>query len=190
MSMVTHYLDIQIRPDPEFPTGQLMGALFSKLHRALVALEADDIGASFPQHQTKPRDIGALLRLHASEARLEQLMAHNWLTGMRDHVQLAPVSTTPADAEHRVVRRRQFKTNAERLRRRRMRRHGESAETALEHIPESVEQRVTLPFVQVRSTSTAQRFSLFIEHGPRQAQPGGGAFNRYGLSNKATVPWF
>ena len=31
-----HYVDIDVRPDPEFPVHQLMSALYAKLHRALV----------------------------------------------------------------------------------------------------------------------------------------------------------
>ncbi|GAB3677865.1 type I-F CRISPR-associated endoribonuclease Cas6/Csy4 [Salinisphaera aquimarina] len=188
--MTTHYLDIQLRPDPEFPAGQLMGALFSKLHRALVSHEADDIGVSFPEHRLRPREIGACLRLHGTESRLNELMTQSWLSGMRDHVDVNAVSAVPTQAKHRFVRRRQFKTNAERLRRRRMRRHAESEQTVLERIPDSVEQRVSLPFVQLRSASTGQRFSLFVEHTDPQTQPRDGHFNTYGLSNDATVPWF
>jgi CRISPR-associated endonuclease Csy4 len=35
-----HYLDIRLRPDPYFPEAMLMGALYSKLHRALYDLYA------------------------------------------------------------------------------------------------------------------------------------------------------
>lgn len=189
---MTHYLDIVLRPDPEFPAPMLMGALYSKLHRALAELEANDIGISLPGHKTgvRARHPGDTLRLHGGPDRLGQLMATDWLKGMRDHVEVGDMASVPADATYRTVRRRQFKTNTDRLRRRRMRRHGESEATAAERIPESVEQRVSLPFVQVRSSSTGQRFSLFIEHGPKQSAPQDGAFNHYGLSSDATIPWF
>lgn len=188
--MTTHYINIQLRPDPDFPAGQLMGALFSKLHRRLVELGTTAIGVSFPKHKQKPRTIGDQLRLHGSEADLEIVMATRWLGGMREYTGISVATTTPIDSPHRTVARRQFKTNANRLRRRRMRRHSESVETVLERIPDSVEQQVSLPFVQVRSASTGQRFSLFIEHGPEQIMPQAGSFNSYGLSRTATVPWF
>ena len=189
---MTHYLELCLRLDPEFPAPMLMGALYSKLHRGLAELEADDIGVSLPTHQTgvRARKPGDILRLHGTAERLEQLMATDWLKGMHDHVQVADVSRVPADTEYRTVRRRQFKTNADRLRRRRMRRHGVSEAEAIEAIPDSVEQRVCLPFIQVRSASTGQRFCLFIEHGPKQSTPQPGQFNSYGLSPEATVPWF
>ncbi|KEZ77514.1 type I-F CRISPR-associated endoribonuclease Cas6/Csy4 [Salinisphaera hydrothermalis] len=187
-----HYIDIRLRPDPDFPAPILMGALYSKLHRALVELAADDIGISLPAHNTgvQARHPGETLRVHGAADRIETLLATGWLKGMRDHAEVGEVFPVPDNAVHRTVRRRQFKTNADRLRRRRMRRHNESETEVIEAIPESIEKRVTLPFIQVRSSSTGQRFSLFIEHGPKQDTPEQGRFNSYGLSSSATVPWF
>ena len=104
---MTHYLELCLRLDPEFPAPMLMGALYSKLHRGLAELEADDIGVSLPTHQTgvRARKPGDILRLHGTAERLEQLMATDWLKGMHDHVQVADVSRVPADAEYRTVRR-------------------------------------------------------------------------------------
>ncbi len=184
-----HYLDIQIRPDPEFPVNTLLGALVSKLHRALVTLEADDIGISLPEHEQAP-PLGSRLRLHGTRHRLHALMDQDWLRGMRDHVAIEEIAAVPEEAGHRIVRRRQYKTNVERLRRRRMKRHQESYEEACQHIPDSVERRVRTPFVMVRSQSTGQAFSLFIEHCQVKNLPVKGRFSTYGLSNEATVPWF
>lgn len=184
------YIDIRLRPDPEFPAPMLMGALYGKLHRALVRIGSEDIGVSFPAHSHKPRTLGDFLRLHGSAAALDHLMEQQWLTGMHDHIDLAQRAPVPGDVQHRVVRRRQFKTNAERLRRRRARRHNETLEQAREKIPDSVEKKVALPFAMLRSHSTGETFCLFIEHGELQPEPYEAAFNRYGLSQKATVPWF
>jgi CRISPR-associated endonuclease Csy4 len=186
------YIDIRLRSDPEFPATMLMSALYSKLHRALVSLKAENIGVSFPRHKVgvRARTLGELLRLHCSTDELSNLMTKPWLTGMRDHVIVADPAVVPTDAQYRRVCRRQFKTNAERLRRRRVRRHDETLEQARQTIPDSVEQQVELPFVQLASQSTGQRFSLFIEHGKIQKEPASGSFDSYGLSQDATVPWF
>ena len=191
--MTTHYIDITVLPDPEFSHAHLLGALFSKLHRALVARAAGDIGVSFPRHVEAPssqRTLGNVLRLHGSKDALQGLMAQPWLQGARDYVQVSPLALAPSDAPHRVVQRRQFKTNAERLRRRRMQRKGETAEQATAAIPDVVERRPDLPFLQLRSSSTGQPFCLCVEHGPLQLQPVAGVFNAYGLGQEATVPWF
>ena len=49
MKMVSHYIDIHLRPDPEFAAHQLMAALYSKLHRELAQGKFTEIGVGFPQ---------------------------------------------------------------------------------------------------------------------------------------------
>ncbi len=187
-----HYLDIRLRPDPDFPAAMLMGALYSKLHRALHDLHADDIGVSFPDHKTgvRARTPGDRLRLHGLQARLEHLMAISWLTSMRDHVMLEAIQLVPAEARHRVVSRRQFNTGSPSRAKRYAQRHGIGVEEAQCLMEKPAARQIALPFVQVSSRSSGQRFALFIEHGKPQLQPAAGPFNHYGLSSEATVPWF
>lgn len=184
-----HYIDLRVRPDPEFPVPQLLNALAAKLHRALVALKAEDIGLSFPHHKARG-GLGDTLRLHGSHPRLQQLMQAGWLSGMTDHVAVAEIRPVPHDAKYRVVRRVQAQSNAERIRRRQIKRHGWTEDEARERIPDAVEQRLDLPWLTLRSQSTGQNFRLFVEHLPCQPNPVAGAFNAYGLSTTATIPWF
>lgn len=191
--MTSHFIDITLLADPEFSQAQLLSALVSKLHKALVEGRHEDIGVSFPRHVSQPiasRTLGNVLRLHGNEASLARLMAQHWLKGMNDHIAVSQMTKVPEEVKHRTVRRQQFKTNVQRLRRRRMMRKGESAEQAAAAIPEGIERRPDLPFVRLRSSSTGQPFWLFIEHGQLQSQPTEGTFNAYGLAQKATVPWF
>ena len=191
--MTTHYIDITLLPDPEFSHAHLLGALMAKLHRALVQLKSSNIGLSFPQHVNAPlgkRTLGAVLRLHGSQAALAGLMDLGWLKGMRDHVQVSELAQVPPGVAHRQVQRLQFKTNADRLRRRRMARKGETAEQAAAAIPDTVERKPNLPFAQLRSSSTGQPFCLFVEHGALQPDAVAGSFNTYGLSQGGSVPWF
>ncbi len=191
--MTTHYINITLLPDPEFSHAHLLGALVAKLHRALAQRQTTDIGVSYPQHIGQPltkRTLGAVLRLHGTPEALQHLMGQDWLKGMRDHTQVGELLPVPANAQHRTVRRRQFKTNADRLRRRRMQRKGETAEQATAAIPDTVERHPDLPFVQLRSHSTGQTFYLYVEHSPLQTQSVPGIFSSYGLGQEATVPWF
>jgi CRISPR-associated endonuclease Csy4 len=190
MAMTTHYIDVTLLPDPEFSRVHLLGALMAKLHRALVMLRADDIGVSFPHYSLRPRALGGVLRLHGDEAGLTRLMAQPWLQGMRDHVKLTQATLVPLDAAHCVVQRRQFKTNVDRLRRRRMRRKAETMEQASEAIPDGVERRPDLPYLHVRSASTGQSFCLFVDQRAMAGGAVGGTFSCYGLSQGATVPCF
>ena len=185
-----HHVDIQVRPDPEFPAHQLMSALYTKLHRALVAQACTGIGVSFPGVDSQAPHLGTGLRLHGELAALSALLESDWLTGMRDHVALTPLAQVPGSALHRAVRRVQVKSSPERLRRRLMRRHTIDEQEARQRIPDESASFARLPFVQLRSTSTGQTFRLFIDHGPIQSNAVAGGFNAYGLSQGGTIPWF
>lgn len=83
--------------------------------------------------------------------------------------------------------RKQFKTNPERLARRRAKRHNESFEQVLAHY-KSMNEPEYIPFIQAKSLSSNTCFPLFIEKNVIQMVQG--EFNCYGLSKTATVPWF
>ena len=187
---MTHYLDIQLRPDPEFSAAHLLAALYAKLHRALVRLGAGSIGVSFPGFGTSAHRLGDCLRLIGPADDLARLMALDWLSGMRDHVNVGGAAPVPATAQHQTLRRVQAKSNPGRLRRRQMKRHGLTEAQALQKVPDSVAERLDLPFIQMTSTSTGETFRLLLRLGPRQAKPTTGTYNSYGLSNDATVPCF
>ncbi len=188
--MTTHFMDFQVRPDAEMSESHLMGALYDKLHLVLARQHRDDIGVSFPYYSLNPRTPGPVLRIHGRADALAELTDNEWLGGMRDYVRIGEMATTPDDARHRTVQRRQFKTSAARLRRRRMRRKGETEARAREAIPDSVERLANLPFVHLHSRSSGQAYCMFIGLGPLQDHPAVGKFNSYGLSNVTTVPWF
>jgi CRISPR-associated endonuclease Csy4 len=189
--MSSHYFDIQLRPDPEVAPHQLMSSLYQRLHLALVQLGDQRLGVSFPGHDEQSPSLGSHMRLHGSLDALTALLGTQWLRGIQDHLLVTDVAGVPSDARHRQVLRVQVKSNAARLRRRAMKRHGIDEAQAAERIPDSAEQRSFLPFVTLASKSTGQHgFPLFIRHGPVLAKPLEGAFNSYGLSLGASVPWF
>ena len=184
-----HYIEARLLPDPEFTTPLLMGVLYNKLHRTLVSMKADDIGVSFPDYQLKPKSLGERIRVHGSHSALSKLMESGWLKGMTDHLVPVSIQVAPATTQYLLVKRRQYKTSAERLRRRRMKRKDETYEQACEAIPNELHTRVDRPFVTLRSNSTGQGFALFIDQ-KQLKKPAEGKFNTYGLSLNATVPWF
>jgi len=186
-----HYINIQLRPDPEIAPHQLMSALFVRLHKALVEIQSNAIGVSFPEHDESIPTLGQCLRLHGSHADLTKVMALSWLKGVQDYTTVSDLFPTPAGVQHRSVSRVQTKSNVDRLRRRAMRRHGLTAEQASERIPITVERKLQLPFITVGSSSTKQAaFPLFVSHSTCVAEPVTGRFNSYGLSLGGTVPWF
>jgi CRISPR-associated endonuclease Csy4 len=187
---MNRYLEIQLLPDPDFSSGILMNALFSRLHLVLAAHCAINVGISFPDWNPNALALGTRLRLHGKGGDLEKIMQRKWAAGLQDHVAFGAITEVPGGASHRVVRRVQAKSNPERERRRLMRRKNVSAEVARETIPDSTAKRLKLPCLVLTSRSTGQQFRLFIEHLPLQEEAVEGRFGNYGLSPTATVPWF
>lgn len=185
-----HYIDIHLRPDPEFASHLLMAALYAKLHRRLVQVQNQRVAVSFPGYQQTPATLGRTLRLIGPGADLARMMDGNWLQGMQDHVQTQPLMEVPSNALPRALRRVQAKSNPERLRRRQMRRHQLTVEQALERVPDGCAEVLKLPFVTLSSASTGQKFNLFLRLDPPSPAAQPGDFNGYGLSATATVPWF
>ncbi|MCL7715815.1 type I-F CRISPR-associated endoribonuclease Cas6/Csy4 [Stenotrophomonas mori] len=188
--MTSHHVDIRVVPDPETTPTQLLGALYDRVHLALVRHRVEDIGVSFPGYSTMPRTLGRVLRLHGSEAGLRHFLQDDWLKGLRDHVRLTDIKPAPEGAPQRTVQRRQFKTSVERLRRRRMRRKGETEQQVQQAIPATVERQPDLPYLHLHSRSSGQSYCLFIYVGPPSPTAVDGHFNTYGLSSRTTIPWF
>jgi len=186
-----HYQDLKILPDPEFSPPMLLNALFAKLHRQLAAQQSTQVGISFPKIDPQRPTLGKVLRLHGTHQALSNLHQQSWIKGMRDHLEMGEISPIPENVQHCQIRRVQAKSNAARLRRRYQKRHeGVTEADAQKLIPDSVEKRLNLPFLQLKSESTNQRFCLFIEQRPAQEHAQQGEFNSYGLSRDATVPVF
>ncbi|MBK1733374.1 type I-F CRISPR-associated endoribonuclease Cas6/Csy4 [Thiococcus pfennigii] len=184
------YQDLRLLPDPEFPPSVLLNALFAKLHRVLVELPEGRPGISFPGYDAAQPTLGDRLRLHGSGHVLAVLADREWLRGMRDHLDIGTIAPVPATDRSVLVRRVQAKSNPERLRRRLMRRHGLSREAALVRQPTREGERLVLPWLEVRSTSTGQRFRLFVDQQVHPGPPTAGVFSPYGLSATASLPWF
>lgn len=182
-----HYLEVIVLPDPEFSEGMLMSAIFSKLHRALVDVAHGEIGVSFP-HQKKT--LGDCLRLHGTMSALNELMKITWLRGLRDYTHASNIQPVPSTDQHRIVQRVQVKSNAERLRRRSVKKGWLTEAEAAEKIQLSSERRSKLPFVCLKSNSNGEVFRLFIRQGALQHDVVFGKFSNYGLSGTTTIPYF
>ena len=185
---MTHYQDIRLLPDEVTNSTVLMNMLFSRLHVALVKLHKGDVGVSFPEIG---KTLGTCLRLHGQQSALLQLDALAWPGALASHIYKDDVLPVPKKVQgYRTVSRKQFKSSPERLRKRLARRHNLSKEEALQRIPDCVARMTDLPFIQIKSASTGQRFRLFVENGLLREQASFGSFSMYGMSAKATIPWF
>lgn len=182
-----HYVDIQLLSDPELSQPVLMSALFAKIHSALVALNSQQMGISFPKIQVlKTGDLGDCVRAHGSSDNLQLMLP---LLSVFDYAIVGQVLKIPALTKQCTVRRVQVDSNPARLRRRLMKRKNMSEAEARQLISGNTLKRLDLPFVTIKSRSTGQMFRLFIEQ--KQVDTAmSGEFNNYGLSNSATLPLF
>lgn len=182
-----HYIEIRLKPDPEFLASILMNALFAKLHRALAEKGNGQVGISFPKAN---KSLGDIIRLHSTQEALQQLRLSYWIQGLRDYASASNIQSIPSICQHRNVKRIQVKSSPIRLLRRSVKKGWISEEEAEQRFNKSKERRLKDPFIQLKSQSTGQAFRLFIRHGPLTDHPKKGVFSAYGLSHQATIPWF
>lgn len=184
---MNHYQDIVILPNPEIADSVLMAALFTQLHLKLAQAGEGRIGISFPESGLT---LGSRLRLHGTHDDLTKLDATGWHSKVKDYIFCKAVSPVPEGCLYRTVRRVQYKSSAERLRRRSVKKGWLTQEQAKQQISVLNEKRGKLPFLPVKSHSNGHTWLFFIEHGPLRKAPTEGYFSSYGLSAEATIPWF
>jgi CRISPR-associated endonuclease Csy4 len=187
-----YFVDIEILENPDIQTATILNSLFTPFHLALVSAgEELQIGISFPKNKAEVFvTLGNVLRLHGKESDLIEFMALRWFSKLTDYINVSKVRAVPDEVTFASIRRVQVQSNVERLRRRLRKRHNVDEETAKLRIPDSAAQLTSLPWLQIRSASTAQSFKLFIQIGKQQTTEVSGSFNRYGLSANATLPIF
>jgi len=181
-----HYYDINLLPDPEFPVTLLMNAIYSKFHKALCDVEANNIGVSFPNHNIT---LGNVLRIHGDEAALNALQQQNWIGGMSGYCTVNSVLSVPDRAKFRTVSRKQTTMSQSKLRR--LIKRGSIKEDEVKQYKEKMfSNGLTNPYLELVSTSTEQKHRRYIQFGELKDQAVSGQFDNFGLSKTATVPWF
>jgi len=180
------YCDLRIRATPDLSTNFILSRVYSNLHLALVDRGQREIGVSFPNHE---KTLGDVIRLHGTASSLALILEGRELSSFQSYLSISQIMAVPKDVSHRVVKRVQPKTNAERLRRRSIRKGWLTPEEAQVRIPD-IQDLPKLPFVHLRSCTTGQEFRLFISHGELQSKAVSGEFSCYGLSGETTIPWF
>lgn len=187
----------------KFSPYELWSQLYPQLHLALVEVKNADnkvnIGFSFPQyrfHQDKGVGfIGAKLRLFAkSESDLKKLDIRKWLDRLEDYVHITSIREVPSEIKGYVIyKRKQVKTNAQRLARHRVKRGDIGFDEALARYS-NVVTTTNLPYIEMKSLSASdqqseKRFKLFIEKQSAEKSENQ-VFSTYGLSSESSVPEF
>jgi CRISPR-associated endonuclease Csy4 len=126
---MNYYVDIKLLTDTEISLGFLWKKLYAQIHLALVEVRDEknlvSIGLAFPNY-SDDRFLGDTLRLFApTKEELERLDLNRWLIRLLDYLTVSDVKEVPSNVTEFVsFRRKQFKTNVERLARRQFKRQG------------------------------------------------------------------
>lgn len=181
-----YYIDIRLWDNPEISPQILLNMLFEKIHLILADQKRTDVGISFPEISN---NLGKIMRLHGGRDALSAVVSHRFFKSMRDYADVGEIAKIPSDAGFCNVNRVQAKSGVERLRRRRIKRHGISEEQAIKDIPDTAAETLDLPFIILNSRSTGQKFRLYVRQSSCE-QSRQGEFSAYGFSSTATVPLF
>ena len=184
---MNYYIDIQIQPDAEMPENELLNKVYSKFHKALFDLQANDIGVSFPEYRVK---LGRTLRIHATENRLAQLQQLDWLGGLGGgYCKVSNIQAIPEKVMYRTVSRIQTTMSSAKLQR--LIKRGTIAENAIKQYKAKLFERgLDNAFLEINSASNGHKHRRYLEFGELTATPTSGQFNYFGLSKTATIAWF
>lgn len=196
--IMKYYIEVTLIENPELVAYQLWSKLFTQLHIALAEMKNSknkvNIGFSFPQYRfNQDKGVGFLgdkLRIFAqSGAELQTLDIKKWLDRLTDYVHITSIREVPENIKgYAVYKRKQPKTNAERLARHRVKRGDISFDEALARYS-NVVTATNLPYIQMKSLTSGQPFKLFIEKQSAE-KSAGQVFSTYGLSSESSVPEF
>ncbi|BFM50883.1 type I-F CRISPR-associated endoribonuclease Cas6/Csy4 [Marinomonas sp. THO17] len=182
-----HYCDIRIKPDAEMRENVLLNKVYTKFHKALCDLSSKSVGVSFPETKLK---LGKVLRVHSSQSNLKALKEMNWLGGLISYCEYSEVQTIPENVEHRTVSRWRPNMTESHLRRLIKRRSISEDEIKAYRAKMYAAQLTTLPYLELESTGSGQLYRRYIQVSDPVHQAVGGDFDQFGLSKKATIPWF
>ncbi|MCL5768381.1 MULTISPECIES: type I-F CRISPR-associated endoribonuclease Cas6/Csy4 [unclassified Acinetobacter] len=201
------YQEITLIDQAEISPYFIWSKLYTQVHIALAEIKDDSdkvgIGASFPQYifeekvenQKARINLGNKLRLFAeSEADLKKLDIRKWLERLEDYVHITSIREVPSDIKgYAIYKRKQVKTNAQRLARHRIKRGDIGFDEALARYS-NVVTTTNMPYIEMKSLSTSdqqseKRFKLFIEKQSAEKSETQ-VFSTYGLSSVSSVPEF
>ncbi|EGR2393869.1 type I-F CRISPR-associated endoribonuclease Cas6/Csy4 [Vibrio mimicus] len=180
------YIDIHLRPDAEMNEAELGSKVYTKFHKALVKLNTNQIAISFPDVNLK---LGQLFRVHGPVSLLNDLQGLCWLGPLSGYCQISEVLSVPEQVQYRVISAKRRNLSAAKLRRL-IARGSINKEGEQRYKKKMLNQSIKGPYLDLLSSSTGQKYRKFFEFGEIQDVPVLGNFDTYGLSLKATVPWF
>ena len=184
---MNYYADINIKPDAEMRENVLLNKVYTKFHKALFDLKANDIGVSFPEVDTR---LGKTIRIHSNKPRLEELQNIDWLGGLKGYCNVSGIKPIPeTGVKYRTVSRVQSLMTQAKLRRK-IKRNNLSEEDIKTYKAKMFSQSLDEPYLELFSSTKKKLYRRYIRHGELKNSPTNGDFDKFGLSKNATIAWF
>lgn len=190
--MMKYYQEITLIPSLEIPIRFLMSKVFYAIHLALASSKDENgkspIGVSFPTYEE--RALGNKIRLLSDcEEALEHLGLNERLQKFVDYVHITGIRKIPESRIRGYLCFTRFQPDGSvpRKARRYAKRHSVTYEEAEKIL--KTKEHACMPYIQLTSHSTNQKFSLLIQK-RKMDHPLVGTFSTYGLSDTSTVPDF
>ena len=183
---MNHYIDILIKPDDEMHENVLLNKVYSKFHKVLITLKSTEIGLSFPCYKVM---LGGVIRIHGTEAKLTELQSTDWLGGLKGYCAASSIQAIPVNVVYRNISRKQANMTEAKLRRL-IKRGSITQDEVKGYKAKMFQQGIDNPYLELESTSNGHRHRRYIQFGELSEQATKGEFDQFGLSKKATIPWF
>lgn len=173
----------------------LWGKVYQMIHLGLVETKMlnglSPIGLTFPKYDIEKCQLGNILRVFAMEKQvLEKFNAKKRLNNLSDYTHITGIRDVPGNITSYVrFKRKQSKSNTERLARRKAKREGIDFDNAMQLLKNRKEILINAPFIKISSISSENAFKLFICK-ESSAELINKAFSCYGLSSESTLPNF
>ena len=185
------YFEIKALPNPEIIQSTVVSYLMQSLHQLLPEF-AGHIGIDFPGYGQQ-RTLGGILRVIGNGDDMRKLRDRAESSpDIANYALITPMNSIPASITQYIACTRVHARGASRLKRLKLRHQAKGTWTdELEaQVNSKLELGLHLPYVNLQSGSTSQRFKLFIKRSITNNQ-GTGLFNAYGLSlGEANLPKF
>ncbi len=193
---MTYYQDIELYPDNEIDIAFLRNKVYTKLHKAIFDLSTTNIGISFPQSDKK---LGCIIRIHSTQGKLNELQNLNWLGGLSGYCKVGDILPVPDKVDgYLTVSRIRQNMSISKMQKRITHQKATGCLKTDDDIKAYEKQYkakmfktgLDNPYLELQSTSTGNKYRIYIAFGAIQKQPASGEFNKFGLSPTATVPIF
>ena len=192
------YIELTIVNSTDITFSTAWSKLFTQLHLAFVeqkdANEQIAYGVSFPEFKTveakgkKITLLGSKLRIFANSMQaLEQLNLDKWLERLTDYVHIKSAKQVENATQNLTVNRHRPQASVGNLARRYVSRHDVSLDVALKRLEGFNQKSEPCPYIQLKSLSGGNDFSLCINQKLADKE-NVGKFSTYGLSATSTVP--